>query len=156
AEAHAERGMFVHIYDRDRKLSWSSQDAPRLDLPPLHGTKPQQISRGKYRVLQGRLDNSRLPSATICVGTIPEFDEAELTRLTHILWLAGVVVLIVAPLGGYLLAGRATSPLARVMDTTARLQPTKLDERLPLRGSGDELDRLCTTINGFLDRIAAY
>lgn len=156
AEAHRERGMFVQILDRDRRLRWASEDAPTLDLPPFQGYKPTQVSRGKYRVLQGRLDSAKLPAATICVGTIPEFDEAELTRLTHILWLAGIVVLVVAPLGGYLLAGRATRPLARIMDTTARLQPSRLDERLPLRGSGDELDRLCTTINGFLDRIAAY
>src|SRR5205807_10039899 len=32
----------------------------------------------------------------------------------------------------------------------------KLDERLPIRGTGDELDQLSLTINGMLDRIASY
>jgi heavy metal sensor kinase len=156
AQAHNERGMFVQIFDRDRHLRWASMGTPAIDLPPLRGDKPSQITRGKYRVMQGRIHTPTLPEGTICVGTIPEFDEAELVRLTHILWLAGIVVMVVAPLGGYLLAGRATRPLARIMDTTARLHPAQLNERLPLRGSGDELDRLSGTINGFLDRIAAY
>ncbi|HEX3869564.1 MAG TPA: HAMP domain-containing sensor histidine kinase, partial [Pirellulales bacterium] len=56
----------------------------------------------------------------------------------------------------YWLAGRATRPLAKIIDTTARLHPSKLDERLHLRGTGDELDRLSVTINGMLDRIATY
>ncbi len=60
------------------------------------------------------------------------------------------------PLGGYLLAGRATRPIAQIIDTTERLHPSCLQERLPLRGSHDELDKLSRTINGFLDRIAAY
>ena len=33
------------------------------------------------------------------------------------------------------------------------LHPDKLVERLPLRGTRDELDKLSLTINGFLDRI---
>jgi heavy metal sensor kinase len=158
AEAHQERGMFVQVFDANYQPWWSSDEgAAALDVPPLRsGERTAQVTRGKYRVLQGRLRNPKLPAITVHVGTIPEFDEAELTRLTHILWLAAFVVLVVAPLGGYLLAGRATRPLARIMDTTSRLHPAQLQERLPLRGSGDELDRLSTTINGFLDRIAAY
>src|SRR5262249_11170132 len=49
-----------------------------------------------------------------------------------------------------------TRPIARIINTTARLHPSSLAERLPLRGTGDELDRLSATINGFLDRIAVY
>lgn len=156
-EAHREREMFVQLYDANHAVIWSSEGAPALNLPPLRsGAATLQVTRGKYRVLQGRLINPRLPPLVIRVGTVPEFDEAELGRLTHILWLAGIVVLVVAPLGGYLLAGRATRPIARIINTTNRLHPARLDERLPLRGSGDELDRLSTTINGFLDRIAKY
>jgi heavy metal sensor kinase len=156
-EAHKQRGMFVQMFDGEGKAWWSSTDAPALDVPGLkvsRGTVP--ISRGKYRLLQRRLVHPPLPPLTIRVGTVPEFAEAELARLTNIMLAAGVVVLLVAPLGGYLLAGRATRPLARIIDTTGRLHPSCLDERLPLRGSGDELDRLSQTINGFLDRIAAY
>ena len=59
-------------------------------------------------------------------------------------------------MSGYWLAGRATRPLATILQTTARLHPDNLSERLPLRGSGDELDRLSATINSMLDRLAAH
>jgi len=67
-----------------------------------------------------------------------------------------LVTLLLAPLGGYALAGRATRPIAKLISTAASLQPSKLDERLPIRGTGDELDQLSATINGMLDRIASY
>ncbi len=67
-----------------------------------------------------------------------------------------MVLLLIAPVGGYLLARRATRPIAHIISTTGRLDASHLDERLPLRGTRDELDRLSQTINSFLDRIAAY
>ena len=43
-----------------------------------------------------------------------------------------------------------------MLATAERLRPDQLSERLPLRGSGDELDRLSATINGLLDRLAEH
>src|SRR5262249_34027846 len=63
---------------------------------------------------------------------------------------------VVAPLLGYFLARRATRPIATILATTERLRPHHLDERLPVGGTGGELDRLCATINGVLDRIADH
>jgi two-component system heavy metal sensor histidine kinase CusS len=70
--------------------------------------------------------------------------------------IAGVLVLILAPLGGYWVAGYAIEPLTTILQTTRRLQPTQLSDRLPIRHTGDELDQLSHTINHFLDRIAEY
>ena len=66
------------------------------------------------------------------------------------------MILFVAPVGGYWLAGRATRPLARIITTAARLRPSHMEERLPIRGTLDELDQLSLTINRFLDLIADY
>jgi signal transduction histidine kinase len=55
-----------------------------------------------------------------------------------------------------LLAGRTTRILADLIHTTDRLRPSELKERLPIRGTGDELDALARTINGLLDRIGDY
>jgi len=67
-----------------------------------------------------------------------------------------VLITLLAPLGGYWLSGRAIQPLAQIIQQTSNMKPGNIDERLPLRGSGDELDQLSLTINGLLDRIAAY
>src|SRR5262249_55750708 len=82
--------------------------------------------------------------------------EADMKRFTQMLLAIGLVLLLIAPLGGYLLAGRATHPMAQIIHVTNRIHPATLDERLPIRGTGDELDQLSQTVNHFLDRIAAY
>jgi two-component system heavy metal sensor histidine kinase CusS len=64
--------------------------------------------------------------------------------------------LIAAPLLGYWLARRAIRPLSDIIETTARLRPNRMEERLAIRQTDDELDRLSATVNQFLDRIAVY
>jgi signal transduction histidine kinase len=63
---------------------------------------------------------------------------------------------LLSPFGGYWLAGRATRPLAQMNAMAATLRPDKVDERMPTRETGDELDQFSRTINGLLDRIAEY
>jgi two-component system, OmpR family, heavy metal sensor histidine kinase CusS len=82
--------------------------------------------------------------------------EEDIALLNRIMILASSLIILFAPLGGFVLAGRATRPIAWIISTTARLQPANLNERLPIRGTGDELDQLSQTINGMLDRIASY
>jgi signal transduction histidine kinase len=43
-----------------------------------------------------------------------------------------------------------------MISSAARLRPARLSERLPRRGTGDELDQLAHTFNALLDRIGAY
>jgi two-component system heavy metal sensor histidine kinase CusS len=63
---------------------------------------------------------------------------------------------MLAPLAAFWLAGRATRPLADILHTAERLRPTRLGDRLPIRGNSDELDRLAKTINGLLDSVASH
>ena len=59
-------------------------------------------------------------------------------------------------MSGYWLAGGPPARWPTILQTTARLHPDNLSERLPLRGSGDELDQLSATMNSMLDRLAAH
>jgi signal transduction histidine kinase len=64
----------------------------------------------------------------------------------------GAIVLAAAL--GYVLAGRALSPI-RAMDVTARrVSESNLDERIVLRGPRDEIHRLAETFNSMLDRLS--
>jgi hypothetical protein len=48
---------------------------------------------------------------------------------------------LLTPLAGYWLALRATSPIAEILRTADQLRPTRLGDRLEVRGTKDELDR---------------
>ncbi len=97
-----------------------------------------------------------MPAYIVRVGSSLNMVEEDVAKLTNLITAAGIVILFLAPLGGFWLSGRATHPLARIITTADRLRPSHMEERLPIRGTGDELDKLSLTINRFLDLIADY
>jgi signal transduction histidine kinase len=80
-------------------------------------------------------------------------EEVETSIATAFVWTLGLVALL--GIGGGALLSRAF--LARV-DAIARTAEAiiggDLSRRVPVRGTGDDLDRLATTLNHMLDRIA--
>lgn len=157
ATTHTHRGLHIRIFDEEGAVKWTSTNAPVVPFPIdlfQYGMTP--ITRGHYRLVHVILDSPKLPSYRLRVGTSFLPLEEDIEQVTRLLIVVGSVTLLISPVGGYWLAGRATRPIARIINTTARLHPSSLAERLPLRGTNDELDRLSATINGFLDRIGRY
>ena len=159
ATTHTHRGLHIRIFDEHDALLYASPNAPPSALPlELFQYGMQPVTSGQYRLVHFKLTKagvSRMERA----GRARRLRclEADIDQVTRLLLWVGSVTLLVSPLGGWWLAGRATRPIAQIIDTTARgCIPTSLEERLPLRGTRDELDRLSATINGFLDRIARY
>lgn len=157
ARTHTHRGLHMRIFDAQKAVLWTSDNAPSAPFPVelmRHGLRP--VTAGHYRLVHIEPKKPGVPPVTIRVGTSFEPLEDDIALITKLLVAVGAIALFVSPLGGFWLAGRATRPIAQIIDTTRRLHPSGLHERLPLRGTRDELDRLSATINGFLDRIAAY
>lgn len=157
ATTHTHRGLHIRIFDDRKEIIWTSRSAPTVPFSTdlfKFGLTP--VTAGQYRLVHTTTDKPGVPTYSIRVGTSFEPLEEDIAQVTRLLIVVGLVTLLVSPLGGYWLAGRATRPIARIIDTTARLHPSSLEERLPLRGTRDELDRLSATINGFLDRIGKY
>ena len=85
-------------------------------------------------------------------------DQTEYQELT--VGLAWILVLsvplagLLAAFAGYWMSGRALFPIHQITEATNSIDTRSLSRRLPLRGTHDELDRLSSTINRMLDRIA--
>lgn len=157
ARGHVNRGLFVQLFDEQGKLLLSTSQEPDAQslLRPIR--KSVEIdSRGRYRLVRYRLEKPGMPVFIVRVGTTLAHIDEDVSRLTDLMTVAGLAILLAAPLGGFWLAGRATHPLARIITTAARLRPSRMEERLPIRGVGDQLDQLSATINSFLDQIADY
>jgi signal transduction histidine kinase len=157
ALAHPLQAWFVEVFDEHGKLVCSG-GLQSTSLPPFVPApgRAQVANTGDYRLLEAELDLPELPVHYVRLGGLLQSLQRELALLNESMVMRGIILLVLAPLGGYILALRATRPMAWINATAARLQPEKLDERLPIRGSGDELDRLSQTINHLLDRIASY
>lgn len=157
ATGHPRRRLFVQLLEEDGQPIWSSKQSPSANILSASAVafgRPATV--GEYRIVCRRVPLRDGQTVTLRVGCWLGRAQADMRRFTNILLSVGVVLFLAAPLGGYLLAYRATHPIARIIRVTNRLQPAQLKERLPIRGTHDELDQLSQTINSFLDRIAAY
>ena len=155
AQGHRAHEWFVRLLAADGTPLWSSFSAPD-PMVPADGPQNRPFGSLNYRLAQARLNTPRGPVAGIRVGASTGMIDEDVARLDRLVGVAALVVLVFAPPCGYWLAGRALRPVAGIIDTAARLRPGLLDERLPDRGTGDELDKLAVTINSLLDRIAAH
>jgi signal transduction histidine kinase len=157
-ESNSDRGWFVRFFSPGEELPlWSSHNAPEVVVPKSRAEKPGAYDRDGYRLFQRAIPAGKLtPPLIVRVGVRRDRVDEDIWRLTEWMLAAFAIILVAAPLSGYWLAGRATRPLATILSTTARLHPDNLSERLPLRGSGDELDQLSLTLNGMLDRLAVH
>jgi signal transduction histidine kinase len=159
------RQWFVQVYDANGKLLHPSPNAPSLPAPsPDEDRRFRENESLRYyhrkMSVSGLEHTEKLEEKEkwlfIRVGASLKDLNDNLELLSRMVVVTGGLILVLAPLGGYWLAHRATRPMAQIIRSTAELRPSKIDERLPLRGTGDEVDQLSHTINGLLDRIAAY
>jgi signal transduction histidine kinase len=60
------------------------------------------------------------------------------------------LLLYIASVAGYWMSGRALRPVVRITGAAQRITSENLSERLPFRGTGDELDRLSEVLNEML------
>ena len=85
-------------------------------------------------------------------------DLTEAATLTPILWRALLSSLawltVVGTVGGLFVARRVLHRVDKINAEARRIVESDLTGRLPLAGSGDELDRLVANLNAMLDRIA--
>jgi two-component system, OmpR family, heavy metal sensor histidine kinase CusS len=156
AESHAYHQWFVLFLDDKGLPTWASSGAP--ELPPLGvaSGSTRLLTIGDYRLAYRQLSGARERAHLVCVGSSIKFIQRDMSSIDRMVGMVATALLIASPLAGYILAGRATQPLASMMQTTARLRPAEMEERLKVRGTGDELDQLAVTVNSLLDRLAAY
>ncbi len=155
AQGHNAHRWYVRFIGDDGQEIWASRNTPipRPGFPNDSDFAPATI--GEFRVMQFRERN--LPSpVTIRVGASLSLMQEDLSQIDRLIFLAMSAVCLAAPLLGYWLAGRTTGYLGQVIQTTTQLHPDQLQERLPIRGTGDELDQLAKAFNLLLDRVARH
>jgi two-component system OmpR family sensor kinase len=74
-------------------------------------------------------------------------------RVLVLLVVAGPAALLATALGGWLLARRALRPIDRMTARAAAIDLDRIEDRLAVPRTGDEVAHLATTLNAMLDRI---
>lgn len=98
----------------------------------------------------------RLPSGELLLVAQDTSDLRELQEtVTNAFALAGGVSLLLAVIGGLITSALFLRRIEGFNRTAARIIDGRLTERVPVRGTNDEFDRLATNLNAMLDRIQA-
>lgn len=155
AAAHRHLDLFIELLDERDEVVRASNEVPAIRAAPRRSGELLATVEG-YRIARYAFGGRGVPRFTVRIGASLAGIDNDVAVVTRLMAIAGSAVLLLAPLGGFWLAGRATRPLEGILHTAARLRPSHMDERLPIRGTGDQLDQLSITINHFLDQIADY
>jgi two-component system OmpR family sensor kinase len=89
----------------------------------------------------------------LVVGTTLQNRAETLTRFREELLVTGPIALLLASLAGYMLAGLSLRQVETMRKRAATITAETSGERLPVPPTGDELERLGTTLNEMLDRL---
>lgn len=71
-------------------------------------------------------------------------------RLRNYLLALIPVVLVIGTVGAWLMARRSLQPFGALLDNLRGIRSSSLEKRLPIRGTGDELDRMAEAVNTML------
>jgi heavy metal sensor kinase len=163
AKEDGEKEIFYRLLTLDGQQtassdlsSWGQLDVNRPAL--------QRISKNGKPVfetvaIQGRRHKARIvyapigPGAILQVGMSLEDNDEFLAEFREIFGVTLAVVMVLAALLGWFMAKRALTHVEEVTRTARAISANDLEQRVPVKGQADEIDRLATTFNDMLDRI---
>ncbi|TXT36967.1 MAG: histidine kinase [Planctomycetota bacterium] len=110
ARGHTHHVWFVMLLDKNGKPTWSSDKGPEeparlLNILSVPSESP--TTRGGFRVIRSLLPKPTHERHWVLVGSSLEIANQDLARIDQLVSVIGVLALILAPLGGFLLANRA-------------------------------------------------
>src|SRR5262245_16398183 len=110
-------------------------------------------------VIEGRRHQARTvyapigPDMIMQIGQSLEDNDEFLAKFRKIFGVTIGVVMLLAGLLGWFMARRALKDVEEVTRTARAISASDLEQRVPVTGRADEIDRLATTFNDMLDRI---
>jgi heavy metal sensor kinase len=136
-------------------LVFQSASLRKAGLPEPSGVPAAGIrtvrsgSGGRFRLLAGPVKNGRF----LVVAQDEESVWNTLHTLLAILSLALPIALLLAALGGYVLAGRLLAPVGAMARQAGKISAESLSERLPVKNPDDEFGKLAAVFNQTLTRL---
>jgi heavy metal sensor kinase len=106
-----------------------------------------------YLIRSGMFSEGGQHQYYVALGRPLSLNEALVQRFTLRYFATLPVILFVGGLLGWLLTKRVMLPLQDVVRTSESITGASLSLRIPLRGAGDELDRLIDTFNRMIGRL---
>ncbi|PYS56204.1 MAG: hypothetical protein DMG13_00640 [Acidobacteria bacterium] len=112
-----------------------------------------QTDQGRFRFFNDRVLSEPGRAYLMQVGASLEPVHLALRHFTRLAgWLVPFAVLVAAA-AGWLMTGRTLSPIKSITRAAQDIEVTQLNRRLPVVGTGDEVDQLAVTFNEAFTRL---
>jgi heavy metal sensor kinase len=152
-----EQGSVLQSSDLYVELGEDTPDQVRAALQSREPTwKIRKNAQGtSYLIRSGVVysnDKLRVPYF-VAIGRPLTDNEKVIRKLTQIYVFLMPVMIFGGCLLGWLIAGRALTPVTQVAQAAQRISGSNLSLRIPSRGAGDELDYLIETFNRMIERL---
>ena len=148
----------IRLVDRDGRVLVERGSLARLDVPPpapdaapTAGPRPRTIDVGADTPYFEVVAPTEIGRVQVAVDSTRFARSAADVR--NVFLLSVPLALLATVLLGWWLAFGIVRPIREMSGTAARISSSQLDERVPVRGTGDELDQLALTLNAMIARI---
>jgi len=163
AQAAGEKKVFFRLLNINGEAFSSSNVSYWKDIR-VDTTAIEKLLRGSDPVLQtitipDRGDEVRIlyamlgPTVIVQVGQAMESQARLLDAFKRIFIITMSVLILLAAGVGWFMARRAVSGIEAVTHTAQKIAGGSLQERVPVKPRGDEIDQLATSFNRMVDRI---
>lgn len=114
-----------------------------------------EVERNDMRVIGATAEGATESFVIIAGSDLHRVDQAR--NVARNLLLAGVpLASLLVGLVSWITLGRAFGPVEEIRRKAAAITGSRLDERVPVSGNGDEIDRLGSTMNDMFDRLSEH
>lgn len=159
-EDNGPANMFLRAMRTDGNILYVSDNTQWGDIPPLQAPSDPRVPAFRSFAIPERPGLSAR-SITFYVGDILmelavpiEWEAGFMAELRHAFSIGVAFTLILAVSIGWFMANRSLSGMKEIEKVARSIAgSTDLGKRVPLKGSGDELDSLAATFNLMLGRI---
>lgn len=163
AKNDGEKEIFFRLWSPDgRELGsselffWGRLEVSRTALEsiakndkPVFETLTIEGRRHKARTIYAAIG----PGTILQIGVSLEENDEFLAQFRHIFGATIAMVMVFAGLLGWFMARRALRDVEEVTRTARAISASDLEQRVPVKGQTEEIERLATTFNEMLDRI---
>jgi heavy metal sensor kinase len=148
---------FVEIWDSTGQIFHQSRnlsgDTLFFLLDNIENHRWLLVTLQDFRGHQLRLAMSETPSATILLGIPMESITAVMSQLFDTLAWMSPLVMLIAVIGGTILAKKSLAKVNKVTETVKRITVERLHDRIPEPEINDEIGNLISTFNAMISRL---
>jgi len=149
---------YIEIWDSSGKIYYQSPNLKYEDTLTSHvNVNPEKVPIIKtittFRNHDIRLIIRKLPRHTVYLAMPTESITSATNQLFKIIAWMGPIVLVLAAIGGTLLAKQSFSKINQVIETAQRINADRLYDRIPEHTAKDEIGKIISTFNDMISRL---